>query len=103
MFKGAEPALAPKVKRLETAADHGGFGLKAALSQSLRAAGYEIEDYGAYELDSADDYPDFIIPLARAVALWQRSRRICRREQDPWCAHRADARCVLRPPGRRRR
>ena len=50
------------------AADHGGFELKSELSESLRAAGYEIEDYGAYELDSADDYPDFIIPLARAVA-----------------------------------
>lgn len=50
------------------AADHGGFELKSELSESLRAAGYEIEDYGAYEFDSADDYPDFIIPLARAVA-----------------------------------
>jgi ribose 5-phosphate isomerase B len=68
MFKDAEPAPAPKVKRVGIAADHGGFGLKAELSGSLRAAGYEIEDYGAYELDSADDYPDFIIPLARAVA-----------------------------------
>jgi ribose 5-phosphate isomerase B len=68
MLKGAEPAPAPKVKRVGIAADHGGFGLKAELSESLRAAGYEIEDYGAYELDSADDYPDFIIPLARAVA-----------------------------------
>ena len=50
------------------AADHGGFELKSELSESLRAAGYEIKDYGAYEFDSADDYPDFIIPLARAVA-----------------------------------
>jgi hypothetical protein len=49
-------------------ADQGGFVLKAELSEPLRASGYEIEDYGAYELDSADDYPDFIIPLARPVA-----------------------------------
>ena len=56
------------MKRVGIAADHGGFVLKAELSESLRAAGYEIEDYGAYELDSVDDYPDFIIPLARAVA-----------------------------------
>jgi hypothetical protein len=40
---------------------------KTELSESPRASGYEVEDYGAYELDSADDYPDFIIPLARAV------------------------------------
>ncbi len=52
--------------RVGIAADHGGFALKAELTASLRAAGYEIEDYGACELDSADDYPDFIIPLARA-------------------------------------
>jgi ribose 5-phosphate isomerase B len=68
MFKGAEAAVAPRVKRVGIAADHGGFELKAELSESLRAAGYDIEDYGAYEFDSADDYPDFIIPLARAVA-----------------------------------
>ena len=35
---------------------------------SLRAAGYQIEDYGAYEMTLDDDYPDYIIPLSRAVA-----------------------------------
>jgi ribose 5-phosphate isomerase B len=49
-------------------ADHGGFALKAELPASLRAAGYEIEDYGAFQLTSDDDYPDFIMPLARAIA-----------------------------------
>jgi ribose 5-phosphate isomerase B len=68
MLKGAEHAPAPRVKRVGIAADHGGFVLKAEWSESLRASGYEIEDYGAHKLDSADDYPDFIIPLARAVA-----------------------------------
>jgi ribose 5-phosphate isomerase RpiB len=47
MFKGIEHSSAPRVKRVGIAADQGGFGLKAELSQSLRAAGYEIEDYGA--------------------------------------------------------
>ena len=56
------------MKRIGIAADHGGFELKMELSRSLRDAGYEVEDFGAYHLDSADDYPDFIIPLARAVA-----------------------------------
>ena len=51
MLKSAEADPAPKVKRMGIAADHGGFGLKADLSESLRAAGYEIEDFGAYELD----------------------------------------------------
>ena len=50
------------------ASDHGGFPLKQQLMQALRHAGYDITDYGAYELDTADDYPDFILPMARAVA-----------------------------------
>ena len=58
----------PECLRVGIASDHGGFALKAELTASLRAAGYEIEDYGAYELALDDDYPDFIIPLARAVA-----------------------------------
>jgi ribose 5-phosphate isomerase B len=58
------------------AADHGGFALKAELIASLQAGGYEIEDYGAYELTATDDYPDFVIPLARAVATGRIDRAI---------------------------
>jgi len=65
-----------RVKRVGIAADHGGFQLKAELSESLRNAGYEVEDFGAYRLDGADDYPDFIIPLARAVAAAQVQRAV---------------------------
>jgi ribose 5-phosphate isomerase B len=54
--------------RIGIAADHGGFALKEEMAQSLRDAGREVVDFGAYRLDSGDDYPDFIIPLARAVA-----------------------------------
>jgi ribose 5-phosphate isomerase B len=50
------------------ATDHGGFDLKEALIAQLRAAGYEIVDFGAYSLTPDDDYPDFVIPLAQAVA-----------------------------------
>jgi ribose 5-phosphate isomerase B len=50
------------------AADHGGFELKVQLIASLKAAGYEVVDFGAYVLDIGDDYPDFVVPLARAVA-----------------------------------
>ena len=50
------------------AADHGGFVLKAQLTASLMAAGFEVKDFGAYKLIAGDDYPDFVVPLARAVA-----------------------------------
>jgi len=54
--------------RVGVAADHGGFELKAYLAASLRAAGQEVLDFGAHELVAGDDYPDFVAPLARAVA-----------------------------------
>src|SRR3989344_6824433 len=50
------------------AADHAGFYLKKQLIQYLEIKGYEVEDCGAFEMDEADDYPDFIIPCAQKVA-----------------------------------
>jgi ribose 5-phosphate isomerase B len=54
--------------RVGIATDHGGYPLKLVLTERLRKAGYEITDFGADALDSADDYPDFVVPLAEAVA-----------------------------------
>src|SRR5690242_7511843 len=54
--------------RLGIATDHGGFGLKEDLVARLRAAGHDVVDFGAHELNPDDDYPDFVIPLAQAVA-----------------------------------
>ena len=54
--------------RIGIATDHGGFALKEELAERLRAAGHEIVDFGAHSLKSDDDYPDYVIPLARAVA-----------------------------------
>jgi ribose 5-phosphate isomerase B len=54
--------------RIGIAADHGGFELKVQLTAALKTAGYEVEDFGAHELAADDDYPDFVVPLARAVA-----------------------------------
>jgi len=42
--------------------------LKEDLVARLRAAGHDVVDFGANKLDPDDDYPDFIIPLAQAVA-----------------------------------
>jgi len=54
--------------RIGIATDHGGFELKENLAARLRAAGHEITDFGAHQLTPEDDYPDFVVPLARAVA-----------------------------------
>ena len=58
------------------ATDHGGFGLKEELIARIRAAGYEVVDFGAHELAPADDYPDFVFPLAEAVAAGKVERGI---------------------------
>ncbi len=57
--------------RVGIASDHGGFNLKGEIAESLRGSGYEVLDFGAHQLNPDDDYPDFIIPLARAVAAGQ--------------------------------
>jgi len=54
--------------RVGIAADHGGFVLKGELAAALRASGHEVTDFGAHNLTPDDDYPDFIVPLAKAVA-----------------------------------
>ena len=58
-------------KLVGVAADHGGFELKERLSAQLRESGYEVMDFGNDRLDLDDDYPDFVVPLARAVASGQ--------------------------------
>jgi len=54
--------------RVGIATDHGGYGLKQELVTQLRSAGHEVVDFGARELNEGDDYPDYVIPLSRAVA-----------------------------------
>ena len=58
------------------AADHAGFDLKRVLLARLAAQGHEAEDMGPYALDPEDDYPDYILPLARRVATEPGSRGI---------------------------
>ena len=53
--------------KIGVAADHGGFALKEIIKPFLKSAGIDVADYGAYEMDELDDYPDLIVPLARAL------------------------------------
>ena len=55
-------------KHIGIAADHGGFESKAYLVGMLRAARYKVVDFGDEQQKPGDDYPDYIVPLARAVA-----------------------------------
>jgi ribose 5-phosphate isomerase B len=55
--------------RVGIAADHAGFERKEELVAHLREEGHEVLDIGPYRLNPDDDYPDFVIPLAEAVAL----------------------------------
>ena len=58
------------------ATDHGGYILKEPVLKALRASGHEVKDFGAYKLNPEDDYPDFVIPLARAIAQGEVERGI---------------------------
>ena len=62
--------------RIGIAADHGGFAMKERMAGALKSAGHEVTDFGALQLDPADDYPDFVIPLAKAVAAGSMERGI---------------------------
>jgi ribose 5-phosphate isomerase B len=62
--------------KIGIAADHGGYELKKTLHSFLVASGYEVVDFGAYELNLQDDYPDFVVPLAQAVAAKEVDRGI---------------------------
>src|SRR3989344_3051229 len=58
------------------ATDHAGFELKEKVKKYLLELGYEVEDCGAYELNPADDYPDFISKAAEKVSKNTESKAI---------------------------
>jgi len=62
--------------RVGIATDHGGFGLKEEIVRQLRAAGHEVVDFGAHRPNDGDDYPDYVLPLARAVAALEVERGV---------------------------
>ena len=47
--------------------DHAGYVLKEELVKALTAQGHEVVDKGAFSYNEDDDYPDFVIPVAREV------------------------------------
>jgi ribose 5-phosphate isomerase B len=62
--------------RIGIAADHGGFAMKEQIAVALKSAGHEVTDFGALQLNPVDDYPDFVVPLAKAVVKGEVERGI---------------------------
>ena len=54
--------------KIYLASDHAGFEFKEEIKKYLKEQGMEAEDLGAFELNKDDDYPDFVRPVAEAVA-----------------------------------
>ncbi len=49
--------------------DHAGYDLKEQLKKFLAEdLGHDVTDFGADSFNENDDYPDFIVPVAKAVA-----------------------------------
>lgn len=57
-----------KELKIFIASDHAGFEYKSRIIEMLKNDGYEVRDFGAFEYNEADDYPDFITPLAKAIS-----------------------------------
>lgn len=61
--------------RVAISADHGGYAMKEELVARLKDD-FEVRDVGAHAVDTDDDYPDFVEPVARAVAAGEADRGI---------------------------
>lgn len=64
------------IRTIHIGSDHAGFDLKGEIIRFLEKKEYEVIDHGAYELDTEDDYPDFVLPVAVAVVEDSNSRGI---------------------------
>lgn len=61
--------------KIGIAADHGGFQLKEVIAKLL-SQNHEVKDFGAVVLNQQDDYPDFVLPMASALAAHEIERGI---------------------------
>jgi ribose 5-phosphate isomerase B len=61
--------------RIAIGSDHAGVAYKAALVQLLRELGHEVRDFGT-DTEASVDYPDYVRPVAEAVARGEFDRGI---------------------------
>jgi ribose 5-phosphate isomerase B len=69
------PPSSMKSFTIAIGSDHAGFTYKEAIKAMLLAEGHTVRDFGTYS-DAACDYPDFIRPVAEAVARGEFQRGI---------------------------
>jgi ribose 5-phosphate isomerase B len=65
----------PTAFSIAIGSDHAGFTYKEALRKALSEAGHAVRDFGTYS-DAPCDYPDFVRPVALAVARGEFERGI---------------------------
>ena len=62
--------------RVAIGMDHGGYPLKEFILEEIRKEGHEAIDVGAFNLDPADDYPDFSRAVGEAILGGQAERGV---------------------------
>lgn len=62
--------------KIGIASDHGGFEIKHILTERLTKQNFTIIDFGNRLHEAGDDYPDYVIPLAKAVVKGEVERGI---------------------------
>ena len=68
VFTSPPPHMLKLRMRINIGSDHAGLDFKNELITHLVVNGHDVTDHGPYEYDALDDYPDFCIPCAEAVA-----------------------------------
>ena len=53
--------------KIEIGADHAVFEFKEQLKEFLIKSNYEVKDFGAHTFDKDDGFPDYALPVAKAV------------------------------------
>lgn len=53
--------------KIAIGADHAGFEFKEQLKDFLLKNNYEVKDFGAHTFDKEDGFPDYAIPVAKAI------------------------------------
>ncbi|GAA4432932.1 MULTISPECIES: ribose 5-phosphate isomerase B [Bremerella] len=61
--------------KIAIASDHAGYRYKSIIIEHLKSLGHEVVDFGTDSAESCD-YPDFIIPAAKAVSAGECERGI---------------------------